>query len=253
MKRIALAVVLLIALIGSASMGSAASLTVRGGVIDTFTNARPCADGATATGPSTTTATQTAVRLTVPADCVGKTVQVTIVDAAGVPHSSAPTLMTTVTRDIPVAGGYTGTSNLVVRATVDGWNLATTWSYTPPLPMASCRIVATNAPCTATVTLDRRSSGFFGTFSYYDVTVSPTNQGQWEVTFNLDHPGYGSVPTRLGNSILDNDVQVTRVGAASCTTPPRLTVRPSAGSPGAFSLIVNSSNWLFPGTDLRSC
>jgi hypothetical protein len=251
-KRIAALVVAVLALVAiTAGLASASSLTVRGGVLTTATATRPCADGATATGPTTTTANQTGVRITVPASCVGRTVQATVVDAAGVAHSSAPTVMTAATLTLPVSG-YVGTSSLVVRATVDGWNLTTTWSYTPPLPMASCRVIATGATCTADVTLARRSVLFFGTFDYYDVQVSGNAGLAWEITLNLDHPGYGSVPTRLGNSVLDSDAQVTRVGALCVSGPPRLTVRAETGVPTSFSLIANSSSFVVTN-NLRSC
>lgn len=210
MRRIALAVVLLLALVSTASMGSAASLTVRGGVIDTFTSTRPCADGATATAATAGTAAQTQVRLTVPPTCVGRSVQVTVVDAAGVARSSAAVPMTTGTQSITV-GAYTATPTLQVRATVDGWNLATSWSWTPPTPHVWC--TATTGPgttCSASLTLRTTAEGV----RYWDVVVTTTSASyvRWEVSIDTAHPFFGGlVPTRLGNSDLDtyNDGQTT--------------------------------------------
>ncbi|MGJ0223633.1 hypothetical protein ACQUZK_09560, partial [Streptococcus pyogenes] len=123
---------------------------VQGGVIQPLAAGRPCADGATATAPVATTTAQTQVRLTVPADCVGRTVQATVVDAAGVPHSSAPTVLTAVTQDVAV-GAYTAAATMQVGAAVDGWGLATTWSWTPPRLPVTCRIPSNPAQtCTAT-------------------------------------------------------------------------------------------------------
>ncbi len=199
--RLAVVVVLLLALVGTASMGSASSLPVHGGIIDTETASRPCADGASATGPSTATAAQTAVRLTVPAGCVGRDVQVTVVDQAGVAHSSAVVAMTAQTMDVPVSG-YVGAAALTVGATVDGWNLTTTWSYTPPAPYVWCTVVTPGSPatCTAAVTLRTTAAGV----RYWDVVVSTTSPTpvRWEVGFDLTNPFYGAV-TRLGNSDLD--------------------------------------------------
>jgi hypothetical protein len=40
-------------------------------------------------------------------------------------------------------------------------------------------------------------------FYHVDVTTPSTSWVTWEVSFNLAHPFYGSVPTRLGNADLD--------------------------------------------------
>lgn len=210
MKRAALALVLLLVVLGSIGTASAATLAVRGGAVDDFAVTRPCPDGATATGANPATTNQTHVRLTVPQACVGKNVQVTVVDAAGVAHSGAASPMNQATLDIPVQGGFTAAAGLTVRATVDGWNLTTTWSWTPPAPYIWCTPASGGGTCNATLALRTTPAGV----RYWDVVVTTTSTSsvRWQVSIDLTHPFFaGSVPTRLGNSDLDtyDDGQTT--------------------------------------------
>lgn len=200
MKRIALAVVVLLVALGAVSGASASSLSVQGGVIQPLGAGRPCPDGATATAPVATTTAQTQVRLTVPAGCVGRTVQATVVDAAGVPHSSAPTVLTAVTQDVTV-GAYTAAATMQVGAVVDGWGLATTWSWTPP-SYIWCTVLTPGSTATCSAAITKRTTG--AGVPYWDVVVSTTSPTpvRWEVGFDLTNPYYGTV-TRLGNSDLD--------------------------------------------------
>ncbi len=201
MKRAALALVLLLVVLGSIGTASAATLAVRGGAVDEFTVTRPCADGATATGANPATTNQTHVRLTIPQACVGRNVQVTVVDAAGVAHSGAASPMNQATLDIPVQGGFTAAAGLTVRATVDGWNLTTTWSWTAPAYIW-CTVVTPGSTATCTATIVKRTTD--ARVPYWDVVVSTTSPTpvRWEVGFDLANSYYGTV-TRLGNSDLD--------------------------------------------------
>ncbi|WP_182113068.1 MULTISPECIES: hypothetical protein [unclassified Actinotalea] len=196
-KRFAVVVVLLVAVLGSATLGSASSLTVRGGVIDAFTASRPCGDGAGATVSDPAATTQTRVRLTVPADCVGRRLQLTLVDASGAAKHAASVVLAAQVQDV-VVPAYQPSAGVRVHATVDGWNLATTWTYAPPV---TCRIVDNPAAtCTAVVTEVADRSWFADPKrrSFTVVVTSPsTPGGAWELVYDLAHPVFGGTPEVL--------------------------------------------------------
>lgn len=203
-RRLLAAAVTVAAVLGALTLASAASLPVSPGAMTSTTAPRPCDNGATATAPAGSGPTYTAVRLTVPVNCVSRSVQVTLVDGGGVAHSSVSTVMASVTQDVSVSN-YTAAAGLTVVATVDGWSLGTNWSYTAPLPKASCRITRGPVGATCDVEVTRR----IGILDYvfYDVVVissSPT-WATWEVTLNLTHTFYAPQPTSLGNSWATND------------------------------------------------
>lgn len=182
------------------------------------TAANPCTATATATNPSVSGSTTT-VSLTVPAACVTvpRTVQVTVVDSGGA-HSSASVTLSSAAQPITLLTAYTPAVVLSISVTLDGWNLTTTWSYTPP--RVSCRVkspAGSTATCTADVRSEVRNLGFFGTYTYYVVEVETTSATDvvWEVTFYLDDPFYNNV-TDVGNSILFPD----EVRKVSCAMPP---------------------------------
>jgi hypothetical protein len=132
---------------------------------------------------------------------------------------------------------YSAISSWTIAAVVDGWNLPTTWSFTPPQIWCTVVTAGSSATCTATVTLFYGTKpGGSGPANYYDVVVTTTSASyvQWEAGFNLDNAFYGSRPTDLGNSGLDgyNDGGTTWIGTnndvtrqSACSALPALTVR----------------------------
>ena len=189
------------------SNASAASLTVIAGKLGAFTATHPCPGTATAV-PATLWsghARYRAVTLTLPLGCGDRPVQVTVTSGSTV-LSGGP-VNTNAGGQVTISFGtgnnsngntYPVTADLTIKATVSGWDLPTTATT----PAISCRITTINstAICTATVTLGVRGGNSF----YHVVVTTPsTSWVRWEVSFNLAHPFYGAVPTRLGNADLD--------------------------------------------------
>jgi hypothetical protein len=237
-----LAVLVVLGLLATATIGHAASLPVASRSNLTFNVQHPC-PGTAATVPSGASgATFSSVTVTLPSGlCTGRTVLLTVLNGATVvAQGQAQVAGSTAT--VPT-GTYTAGSSYTVRATVGGWDLPATWSYTPPTPHIWCTIVSggsAGSSCTATVTIFTGLKGGGTTpATYYDVVVSTssTSSARWEVGFDLSHAFYGGAPTRLGNSDLDtyNDGTRTWDGdtfvndatrQSACTTLPTvLTVR----------------------------
>jgi len=246
------------------SNASAASLTVIAGKLGAFTATHPCPGTATAV-PATLWsghARYRAVTLTLPLGCGDRPVQVTVTSGSTV-LSGGP-VNTNAGGQVTISFGtgnnsngntYPVTADLTIKATVSGWDLPTT----DTTPAISCRITTINstAICTATVTLGARGGNDF----YHVVVTTPsTSWVSWEVTFNLAHPFYGSVPTRLGNADLDqysdgavswayNTANVNDVARSSlCSALPgelRVTGLNSGTSPNVFRDVKNDRTRIF--------
>jgi hypothetical protein len=274
------------ALLAGVSLASAASLPLDGGILTSATATRPCPGTATATAATGSGPTYSAVSVTVPAGCANKRLDVTLLNGSTVLRSGTAPVASSGATTVTFTGTYTASSSLTVLAIVDGWNLPTTWSFT--LPPIWCTVVSggdAGATCTATVAL-RYDTGRAAW--YYDVAVTTTSAQWlvWEVGFSLSNSFYGSVPTRLGNSILDvyNDGHVnwdtTQQGGwygwwaindvvrtSNCSTlPGSLLVRGENNGPSddlfqqlrdirarQFSLVVNISQQGYYDVDSPGC
>jgi hypothetical protein len=226
------AVVLLVGL----SFASAASLPLNGGVQSAAVATHPCPGTATATAATGSGITFSAASVTVPAGCGGKLLTVRMTSGATVLTGTATAAGSGATVVALAPTNYDATLAWTLSNTVDGWNLPTTWSFTPPPFWCTVLPVGSAATCTAAVTIFTGvKPGGSTTATYYDVVVTTTSTAyvQWQVSFSLDDPFYGTRPTRLGNSTLDNysdgstnwdgtTNDVTRQTA--CTAIPRLSV-----------------------------
>lgn len=114
------------------SYASAAALSVSAATLTSVTVGNPCTGTAT-TGNPVGGSTAITVNVALPPECVvtSRTVQVTVVDSGGA-HSSAAVVMSGSTQAFTVSPAYTASATVTPSVTVDGWNLPTTWAFTPP-------------------------------------------------------------------------------------------------------------------------
>lgn len=207
-----------VALAAGAVVANATGLALTVPPLSSMVVATPCAGPAVVGNPAGSGSYST-VTLQMPAECVAieRSVQVTIVDGANVPHSSVAVVMSSPTQTVAVSPAYTAAPSMTVRVTLDGWDVPSSWAYTAPLPQISCRIPSNPAyTCTATIT--RR---WFLVY-YYDVRISaPAGQpsAPWEVTLNLDAAAFGDVSNHIGNYPLD-DGDVVLASGSGCATAP---------------------------------
>ncbi|NTW40677.1 MAG: hypothetical protein HGA44_12460 [Cellulomonadaceae bacterium] len=254
MRRAPFALVVVLCVVGGLGLASAATLAVTSSSVSAAVATNPC-PGTAAAGPGAVvaTATQTfgGVAVTMPAGCGARTVQVTVLNGTTVRATGSGVVNGSGT---VATGSYVAAAGLTVKATVDGWDLPATWTYRP---YVSCRIttVGSTKTCSAAITVVTGTKPGGSTEAlYYDVAVTTTSTTYvpWEVTFYLDDPVYGAVPTRLGNSDLDgfsdgsttwgtnpaNDV--TR--SSACSALPVLTVVGEANGPTGNRFNVVRSN-----------
>ncbi|HRA76582.1 MAG TPA: hypothetical protein PLE12_10140 [Propionicimonas sp.] len=240
MKRRALAAGIAVLAVAGVGLASASTLNLSARPLSTSEVTHPCPGSATATTGSTGSTLANGVSITLPAGCANRSVQLSVLNGTTVVATGSPTVVAGGSGVLTTAA-YTASNSLTVKATVDGWDLPVTWSWTPHV---TCRVtdVAT-VPCTATVALFTGiKPGGTGTFSYYDVVVtSPSATAvRWEVTFDLTRPFYPSVPAQLGNLTLDvfNDGQTTWNGDTSTATPSNDVTRTSTCAAYPGSLVV---------------
>ena len=210
-RRLLTATLAVAALLGAISFASAASLPLTGPILTAAAATHPCPGTATAV-PATRSGNNNnyryrAVTLTLPPGCGTRFVQVTVTSGPDVRSGSGNT---NASGQVTISFGnnnnnantYAVTSGLTIKATVSGWDLPTTAT----MPAIWCTVIPTGstATCAATVTLGTRSPNG-QPIDFYDVVVTTpsTSWVTWEVSFNLAHPFYGSVPTQLGNADLD--------------------------------------------------
>jgi len=204
-RRLLAAAVTVAAVLGALTLASAAGLPLNGGTLSSAAVGHPCPGTATAVPatPWSNHARYRAVTLTLPPGCGARNVQVTVTSGPDVRSGSGDT---NASGQVTISFGttndnlhtYAVTSGLTFKATVSGWDLPTTAT----MPAIWCTVITTGSTetCAATVTLGVRGGNNF----YQVVVTTPsTSWVTWEVTFNLAHPFYGTVPTRLGNADLD--------------------------------------------------
>ncbi len=221
-RRPLVALLLAVAVVGTATLGSAATLTVNAASISTFTVTHPCPGNATAV-PAGASGTQfTGVTVTLPSTaCNGRVVHVTVLNGTTVVRQGQATVVGA-TATVAGMAAYTAQSGYTVRATVSGWNLPTTWSYTPPPVslVATCRTTHPNATCAADVVL-RPNPGWTTGYDL-DITIRDTrtignsNAYAWTIEIDFSSLGYPFVPTAANATGL--------VRQSTCAARPVLTM-----------------------------
>jgi hypothetical protein len=233
MRRRVLAIAVLAVAATGLALASASTLGVSAVGASSQNLQQPCAGSATATavGLVDVAAGQPGyggISVTLPQGCSGAhPVQITLLAGGATVVSGAGSVTGTATLSTSAYFAQTVTSAV---ATVDGWNLAVTWAFTPP---ATCQVTSGSGSCIAAVTMwTGTRTGGSSSALYFDVWVTTTSTSwvTWTVTFDLSNPYYGTTVTALGNSDLDdywdgnvhfssstpiNDVH--RVGACSTT------------------------------------
>ena len=196
----AIAALLLLGALATASVASAASISVNAGAMDTFTVGHPCHGTLAATTP-TTTGTVSTVSVTPPAACAGRTVAVAVNDGTVVRNGTA-TAPASGSVTVALNGAYTPSTTTQVAATASGWHLDTSWSYTPPAPPATGPIVPGNAQ---TVITDIAWTQPAQNQVCVDVTVT-TNAASswWRVDLNVNQPPFNGATSGYQ---LDGNVQ----------------------------------------------
>lgn len=201
------------------SNASAASLSVFAGKLGTFAATHPCPGTATATVATPVGSTYSAVSVTVPSGCSGRRLDLTLLNGSTALQNGTATVASSGATTVTFAGTYTATPFLTVQAVVAGWNLPTTWAYTPPVVglTATCSTTKSNATCAADVVLRDYWAGGYN----LDVTVRDTrtignaNQYAWTVVINFSSAGYPFVPNAIDGSGV--------VTASTCGQRPTLT------------------------------
>lgn len=200
---------LAVAVVAVAGLGlaSATGLGVAGTGVDGSSAAAPC-DGTAVATPVGAIDVQpgqpgyAGVSVELPSGCAGS-------------HPVQVTLLQGATPVVSASGAVAGIATLATSAyyaqqvtdavaTIDGWDLPLTWSFTPP---ATCQVTSGSGECAAGVTLwTGQRNGGSSSALYFDVWVTTTSTSwvTWTVTFDLTHPYYGTAVTALGNSDLDD-------------------------------------------------
>lgn len=205
MRRFMALAVAVVAVAGL-SLASASGLGVSGAGVDGSTAVTPCTGTAVArpVGAVDVQPGQpgyAGISVALPSGCSGAhPVQITLLQGANslVSASGTVTGTTTLTTSDYYAQYVSG-----AVATLDGWNLPVTWSFTPP---ATCQVTSGTGTCAASVTLwTGTRTGGSSSALYFDVWVTTTSTSwvTWTVTFDLTNSYYGTTVTALGNSDLD--------------------------------------------------
>ena len=142
-RRPLVALLLAFAVVATATLGSAATLTVNAASISTFSVTHPCPGNATAVPSAPSGAQFTGVTVTLlSAACSGRLVQVTVLNGATVVRQGQAAA-SGATATVTGLTAYTAQAGYTVQATVAGWNLPTGWDYsgpTHPCPDASLAV-----------------------------------------------------------------------------------------------------------------
>ena len=183
-------------------VANAATLNLADGSLGAAVIAHPCAGTLAATTPPTSIPVST-VTITPPAACVGRTVAVTVV-AGAVQRQGTATAPASGTVTVTLDGSYSPSTTTQVAAVVDGWNLPTGWTYTPP---ATGVIVAGNRDTELTV------GDWFTSGTLTCVRVAPfVTEGNktWRINVNTaSAPFDGAAPVFTGQDA----GKVTTIGA----------------------------------------
>jgi len=216
-RKLRMAALAAVVVLAGVSFASAAGLPLNGGVLTSANLTHPCAGNLAATTPPTSIPVST-VTITPPAACVGRTVAVTVV-AGAVQRQGTATAPASGSVTVTLDGSYSPSTTTQVAAVVDGWNLPTTWSFTPPAVglTATCSTTHPRASCAADVVLRNSWAGGYN----LDITVRDTRTNgntkryAWTVVIDFSSTGYPFVPNAIDGSGV--------VTASTCTQRPTLT------------------------------
>jgi hypothetical protein len=248
-----------VGLLAAASFASAASLSLNAGSVTTVVSGHPCAGQATATPTSGSGTTYLATSVTVPPGCAGLSLGVTLLQGTAVVRNGTATVASSGATVVTFAGSYTASSTMTIRATVGGWDLPTSWTFTPPVPLpaVSCRVYDhPSATCSVVVT-GFTVWGYPSTTHFQlDLQVvgdSNANNQHWELTFNFADAYYPFVP----RGVQSNGGLVLQSG---CSALPTMTVRGNPGWAGPYDQIrsgqtraVYLQGYLNVGGNLLAC
>ena len=216
-KRPLIAVLLVLGVLATASVGSAASLTITGGSLGTHAAGRPCSGTLAATTAPTSLPVST-VTITPPAACVGRTVTVAVNDGVNVRQGTA-TAPASGSVTVGLDGSYSPSATTQVAAVVSGWYLPTSWAYTPPAVglTATCSTTHPQAYCAADVVLrDSWVGGYNLDITVRDTRAKGNNKPYaWTVVIDFSSTGYPFVPNAIDGSGV--------VTASTCAQRPTLT------------------------------
>lgn len=224
--RVALVGVVVGVLVAATSVGHATRLPLAPVPLTSLTVAERCAPEVAATAPATPTAT--VVRLTVPPTCVGTEARLRLVGASGplAATDAVVVLGSAGSVDVPVpAYAPAGVTGLAL--TLDGWGVATAWTWTPPAtgPAITCWTSDPARPCVATVTV--RGGNVWSTGYDLDITVRDVRAGnannpvEWTIRLDFSSSVYPWVPTgAFGSGV---------VRQSSCADLPTLTLTGQTG------------------------
>lgn len=242
-RRILAALLVAIAGVGELAVaglggGSAASLALDSVTVTSITATHPCPGTLAATTP-TTSGTSSTVRVTAPAACAGRTLAVAVTDGSAVRQGTA---VAPASGSVTIAlnGAYTPTTSTTVAATVTGWSLPVTWSYTPPVvpgcvvvdgagnpaPGFTCRITKLTADVWGPT--GSRSANYYAWFSATGVN------GDLRIRFTVDLSTATGIPTdwRWATAAQTTQGNVTTLPGYACGEQPvlRAETQPGWGS-----------------------
>lgn len=181
MKRMLLAVTLVLGILATASVGHAAVLSVDGGWLTALSLTGRCSAATVAlTHGTITTGDATDVVLTIPAGCHGAPGMLHLEGVSGAADVAFVLPASGATASIPIPGGYAAVSVTGVALTLGTWGMATSWTYTAPpagaWPTITCTTTDNFArPCTATA-VPRSNPGWLDGYDI-DITITDARTG----------------------------------------------------------------------------
>lgn len=204
-RRPLVALLLALAVVATATIGSAATLTVNAASISTFTATNPC--GGTAQASPTNwvggSGKYTGVELVLPPGCSG-TLQVAVLDGGSLlTTATVPAASGTIPIDV---GQQYYPAGITVVGTLAGWHLPITFAGggTPPASAITCTTDDPTRPCTATVVI--RNDNVWAEGYDLDITITDARPGNsndpspWTITLDFSDSFYPWVPNALNGS-----------------------------------------------------
>lgn len=196
-RRPLAALLLALAVVATATLGNAATITVNAASIASFTVTHPCPGGATAVPSAASGTLFMGVTVTLPsAACSGRVVQVTVLDGTTVVATGQATVADA-TATVTGLDAYLAHPDHIVRATVGGWHLPTAWVYDPPPAPPAGIIVAGNGRTVVTFLSDWYDAG--GMVCVPVEVKSDAGNQTWRVDIDTTAPPFiGSTPIFTG-------------------------------------------------------
>lgn len=207
-KRPLIAVLLVLGALATASVGSAASLTITGGSLGTHAAGHPCPGTLAATTDPTSIPVST-VTITPPAACVDRTVTVAVNDGVNVRQGTA-TAPASGSVTVGLDGSYSPSATTQVAAVVSGWYLATGWTYTPPV-IPPGPIVPGNAN-TVILPIIWTQPAQNQVCALVTVTTNTQEKSPWLVNLNVAQPPFNGATS--GYQITTGQAEFTPSGTA---------------------------------------